>query len=58
MKTFTKFLGFFGGLVIGIVGSAVLLELNGISRAPLTPLVGLACGALGWKIAATAIARE
>lgn len=55
MKTFAKFLGFFGGLMIGVVGSAVLLELNGVGRTPLTAFAGLACGALGWKIAAKAI---
>lgn len=58
MKTFAKFLGLFGGLMIGLVGTAILLELNGVGKTPLPALAGLACGALGWKIAAKAIHGE
>ncbi len=57
MKLLVKVLAAFGGVVLGITATAVLLEVNGLRHSPpLQAMVGLAMGALGW-LAVSKIAK-
>jgi hypothetical protein len=50
MKILAKTIGFISGAFVGVLVTAILLEMNRIDRGPIPGLAGLALGALCWKL--------